>query len=254
MTMRFMVMHKQDKDSEAGVPPSQELMAGMGKFTAEGIKAGVFLSGEGLQPSSKRARLNFSGGKRTVTNGPFTGSNELIAGFAMLKVKSKEEAIEWASRFAKVVGDVEIEVGQVKEPWDLGLCPKPEGDVTMRFLVMHKADKDSEAGVPPTPELMAEMEKLTEEMVKAGVFLSADGFEPSSKSVRLNFSGGKRSVIDGPFTESKELVGGFAMVQVKSKEEAIEWASQFAKVLYDAKVVGDVEIDVRQVREVSEFR
>jgi hypothetical protein len=124
----------------------------------------------------------------------------------------------------------------------------------MRFMVMHKQDKDSEAGVPPSQELMAGMGTFTAEGVKAGVLLSAEGLEPSSKGVRLKFSGGKRSVIDGPFTESKELVGGFAMVQVKSKEETIEWASQFAKVLCDAKVVGDVEIDVRQVLEVSEFR
>jgi hypothetical protein len=251
--MRFIVMHKQDKDSEAGVPPSRELMAGMGEFIAEGMKSGVFLSGEGLQPSSKRARLNFAGGRRTVSNWPFTGSNEPIAGLAMVRVKSKEDAIEWASRFAELVGDVEIEVGQVKEPWDVGLCPKPEQEVSIRFLLMHKAGKNSEAGVPPTPKLMAEIGKLTEEMRKAGVFLFAERLQPSSKGARLTFSGGKRTVIDGPFTESKELIGGFATLQVKSKEEAIEWAKRFAKVLYDGKVVGDIEVDVLEMHEAPDF-
>jgi hypothetical protein len=250
--MRFILMHKQDPASEAGVPPSQELMARMGKLLSEGAAAGLFHSGEGLHSSSKRARLNFSTGQRTVTNGPFTGSNELIAGFAMLKVKSKEEAIEWASRLTTIMGDVETEIGQVKEPWDLGLCPKPD-EAPMRFLLLRKAGDKSEAGIPPTPQQISEIAKLTEEMVKAGVFLSAEQFEPSSKGARLTFSGGKRTVVDGPFIESKELIGGFAMIQVNSKEDAIEWASRFAKVLSDANVAGDIEIDVRQVQEVSNF-
>ena len=246
--MRFMVMHKQDRNSEAGLPPSMELMTRMGAFITEGAQAGVFLSGEGLHSSSKRARLTFTSGKRTITRGPFEGSNELIAGFAMLRVNSMEEAIEWASRFADLTGDAEIEVGQVKEPWDIGLCPKPE-DVTMRFLVLHKANNDSEAGTPPDPTLLARLAKLNEEMAKAGVFLLADRLQPSSQGARLTCSEGKCTVRDGPFTESKELIGGFAMLQVDSNADAIEWASRFAKVLCDANVTGDIEIDVRQVCE-----
>ena len=96
--MRFMVLVKANKDSEAGVMPSEQLLTEMGKFNEELVKAGVMLAGEGLQPSSKGARVRFSGSKRTVIDGPFAETKELIAGFWMWQVKSKEEAIEWVKR------------------------------------------------------------------------------------------------------------------------------------------------------------
>jgi hypothetical protein len=111
----------------------------------------------------------------------------------------------------------------------------------MRFLVMEKA------GVPSSPRVMAALENLTEEMRKAGVFLSAERLQPSSKGTRLRFSGGKHTMTDGPFAESKELIGGFAMLQVVSKGEAIEWAIGFANVLCEADVTSDLEVDVLQV-------
>src|SRR5687768_3085136 len=96
--MRFMILIKANKDSEAGVMPSQELLAAMGKYNEELIKAGIMLAGEGLQSSSKGARVRFSGDKRTVIDGPFAETKELIAGFCIWQVKSKEEAIEWVKR------------------------------------------------------------------------------------------------------------------------------------------------------------
>ncbi len=243
--MRFLVMHKLDRNSEAGVPPGPELLASMGTFLAKGAAAGVFQSGEGLHSTAKRARVNFSAGKCIVTNGPFAASHELIAGFAMVQVKSKEEAIEWAERLAQALGEGEIEVGLVKEPWDLGLGPKPE-DAPLRFLLLQKADHASEGAAPPAPNRKAEMEKLLEEMRRAGVFLFAEELEPSSKGARLRLAGGKRTVVDGPFIESKELIGGYAIIQLKSKAEAIEWALAFARVLSD-HVAGDIEIDVRPI-------
>src|SRR5207253_930670 len=116
------------------------------------------------RPSSQRLRLVFSKGKRTITKGPLRGHNELPAGFVLLKVKSQEEAIEWASRFAAVVGDVEIELGPVTEPWDLGMMPKPEGEVPLRFLALPKANKIYEAGEAPPPELMQAMGAMISEM------------------------------------------------------------------------------------------
>ena len=113
--MRFLIMHKSNEENEAGVPPSKELIEGMGKLMEESSRAGVLLAAEGVHPSSRGARLSFSGGKRTVTDGPFAEAKELIAGFAIVQVESKEEAIEWATRFAEVHGDVEIEVRQVIE-------------------------------------------------------------------------------------------------------------------------------------------
>jgi hypothetical protein len=125
--MRFMVMVKATKDSEAGVMPSEKLLAEMGKFNEELAKAGVMLSGEGLQPSSKGARVRFSGAKRTVIDGPFAETKELVAGFWMWQVKSKEEAIEWVKRCPNPFsGESEIEIRQVFEAEDFGAEFTPE--------------------------------------------------------------------------------------------------------------------------------
>jgi len=119
--MRFMMIVKANKDSEAGVLPSKELLEAMGKFNEEMVKSGVMLAGEGLQASSKGARVKFSGGKRTVIDGPFTESKELIAGYWLIEVKSKEEAIEWAKRSPNPHGEnseAEIEIRQLFEAAD----------------------------------------------------------------------------------------------------------------------------------------
>ena len=106
--MRFMMLVKADRDSEAGILPSTELVAAMGKFNEQMMEAGVLLAGEGLQPSSKGARVSFAKGKPTVTDGPFAEAKELVAGFWMIQVKSREEAIRWASRVPFVDGVIEI--------------------------------------------------------------------------------------------------------------------------------------------------
>lgn len=125
--MRFMIIVKATKDSEAGVMPSEKLLAEMGKFNEELARAGVLLAGEGLQPSSKGARVRFSGTKRTVTDGPFSETKELIAGFWLWQVKSKDEAIEWVKRCPNPHNeDCEIEVRQVFEAEDFGAEFTPE--------------------------------------------------------------------------------------------------------------------------------
>ncbi|MBN9124733.1 MAG: dehydrogenase [Nitrosospira sp. 56-18] len=125
--MRFMVMIKADKNTEAGVMPSEKLLTEMGQYNDELVKAGVMLAGEGLQPSSKGARVKFSGKKRTVVDGPFTETKELIAGFWIFQVKSKEEAIEWVKRCPNPLeGDCEIEIRQVFEAADFGVEFTPE--------------------------------------------------------------------------------------------------------------------------------
>jgi hypothetical protein len=115
----------------------------------------------------------------------------------------------------------------------------------MRFMVLVKANKDSEAGVMPTKELLTEMGKFNEELVKAGVMLAGEGLHPSSKGVRVKFSDRKTTVIDGPFAETKELVAGYWMWQVKSKEEAIEWLKRAP--------FEDTEVEIRQVFEAEDF-
>jgi hypothetical protein len=125
--MRFMVMVKATKDSEAGVMPDQKLLAAMGAFNEQLVKAGVMLAGEGLQPSSKGARVRFSGAKRTVLDGPFAETKELVAGFWIWQVKSKEEAIEWLKRCPNPhPGESEVEIRQIFEAEDFGAELTPE--------------------------------------------------------------------------------------------------------------------------------
>ncbi len=125
--MRFMVMIKATKDTEAGVMPDEKLLAEMGRFNEELVTAGVMFAGEGLHPSSKGARVKFSGSKRTVIDGPFGETKDLIAGFWLWQVKSKEEAIEWVKRCPNPTGtDAEIEIRQVFEAEDFGAEFTPE--------------------------------------------------------------------------------------------------------------------------------
>ena len=120
----------------------------------------------------------------------------------------------------------------------------------MRFMMMVRATAESEAGVPPTAELFAAMGRYNEEMVRAGVLLAGEGLQPSSKGVRVRFSGGKRSVLDGPFAETKELIAGYWLIQVKSREEAIEWAKRCPNPMGDG---AESEIELRQVFELADF-
>jgi hypothetical protein len=118
----------------------------------------------------------------------------------------------------------------------------------MRFMLLVKADKNSEAGVMPSEELLAEMMKYNEELAKAGVLLAGEGLQPSSKGARVSFRGKERTVIDGPFAETKELIAGFWLIQVKSLEEAIEWVKRCPNPME-----GESEIEIRQVFESDDF-
>jgi len=120
----------------------------------------------------------------------------------------------------------------------------------MRFMIIVKATKDSEAGAKPPEELFAEMADYHEQLVKAGVLLDASGLQPSSKGWRIKYSGGKRTLIDGPFTEAKELIAGYTIIQVKSREEALEWTRRFPNPALPGK---NGEIEVRQLFELEDF-
>ena len=122
----------------------------------------------------------------------------------------------------------------------------------MRYLMMIKATKDYEAGMPPNPQLMAGMGKLTEEMTKAGALLASEGLQPSSKGTRIRYSGGKRIVTDGPFAETRELVGGYAILQAKSKEEAIQLADRVLDVHVKAGIA-EFEMEIRPLFDPADF-
>lgn len=120
----------------------------------------------------------------------------------------------------------------------------------MRFMIIVKGDKDTEAGTMPDEKLIASMAVYHEELVKAGVLLDASGLQPSSKGWRIKYSGSKRAVIDGPFAESKELIAGYTIIQVRSREEALEWTKRFPNPFGEA---ADSEVEVRQMFELDDF-
>ena len=120
----------------------------------------------------------------------------------------------------------------------------------MRFMIIVRANKDTEAGMMPEDKLVADMAAYHEELMKAGVLLDASGLQPSSKGARIRYSGGKRTVIDGPFAEAKELIAGYTIIQVKTREEAMEWARRFPNPMGEG---ADGEIEIRQLYELEDF-
>jgi hypothetical protein len=218
--MRIMSMHKATPDMEAGAPPPVEVMAGMGPLIEEMAKAGIFIAGEGLLPSSRGVRLRFERGRRTITQGPLHGSNELMSAYAIVKTDSIEEAIEWASRGA--APDAEIDVRPVCEPWDFG-APRPASETKTRYMVIYKADASSESG-----KRLA----LTDDPIVVG----AASLQPSSNGRRIHFRDGRSTITDGPFTESKELIAGFSILELPSLDEAASWAARFAVMFPEIQV------------------
>jgi hypothetical protein len=238
--MRFMIMHKNDPNSEAGNPPRKKLVDEMGAFIGEHAKAGRFIDGAGLGASKTRTRLVFRGGQCTTKRGPYRGEHELPAATLLLKVRTREEAIGWAERYGKILGDGEIELGKVTEPWDIGLMPPPENP-PLQMLLIDKADPATE-GAGRSPQQKGALSRLKTEMTKAGVLVRALELQPSARGKRLAFTSNDLRVIDGPFVESKELIGGFAVLELSGVDEAIALCRRYAEILG-----GTLEMDVRLV-------
>jgi hypothetical protein len=241
--MRFMVMHKVDAKMEAGAPPDQSIIEGMGKLVQSSLKTGVFQNGAGLHRSAVRVRLAFKSGQRTLLAGPYSGHNELVFACFMLKATSREQAIEQAGLFAKILGDVEVEIGPVVEPWELGLIPKPAELHTARFLLLIKGNDRTEQGSLDAATLSA-LSQLEKQLSDEGALLAAEILAPSSRGMRLpSQPQNKRTWVDGPFAESKELVAGFSILSLPTRAAAIAWADQYAAIL------GENEVDIRELVE-----
>ena len=238
--MRFMIMHKNDPHTEAGVPPTKEIVDRMGAFIGEHAMAGRFIDGAGLAGSKTRTRLVIRDGQCTTSHGPYRGEHELPAATLLLKVRTREEAIGWAERYGKILGNGELELGKVNEPWDIGLMPAPENP-PLQMLLIDKADQATEAG-GRSPQQKAALSRLKTEMTKAGVLVKSHELAPSRRGKRLVFTNNDLRVIDGPFAEAKELIGGFAVLELSGIDEAIELCRRYAEILG-----GSLEIDVRLV-------
>ena len=239
--MRFIIMHKTNAHWESGAVPNSELIARVGTLLVALAKAGVLLAGEGLRASSEGVRLRFSGGKQTIVNGPFEGDHELPAGFSIVRTRSLDEAIAWATRQGKILGDVEIDIRPVTEPWDIGMSAAPADLDTRRYMVLRKATPVTEDGVAPTPAQRVEVADLVAETAASGVHLATETMRPSRRGRRYKNSRDGVSVFDGPFIETKEMIAGYVIVSAASLEEAGRWAVQYL----DA-VEAD-EVDLREL-------
>lgn len=238
--MRFMIMHKHDARTEAGEKPPMELVTRMGALIGRYAQAGQLVDGAGLGASKTRTRLVFRGGRCTVKHGPYHGEHELPAAALTLKVRTREEAIGWAERYGKILGDGEIELGKVTEPWDLGLVPTPENP-PLQMLLIDKADQATEAGGRSAKQ-KADLTRLKTEMKKAGVLIGSLELQPSAKAKRLMFTNNNLRIVDGPFSESKELIGGFAVLDLPDMDQVLAMCREYTEILG-----GTLEIDVRLV-------
>jgi len=268
--MRFLMLVKANAESESGALPSPQLVAEMCRFNEEMRKAGALLAAEGLQASSKGARVHYKKGKLTVVDGPFTESKELIAGLWLFQAKSMAEAVEWAKRVPFEAGEVEIRPLMEIEEIPVDPAEKPDGwrdkgielreasaparrPGTRRYMGLVMADPDSEVGTLPNEKLMADMGAFFQKGLDAGVILSGEGLQPTSKAKRVRYAGKQRMVIDGPFTESKEIIAGYWLLQFRSKSEAVDFTKRFLEIDAPGRRLDECFSEIRPLIEAEDF-
>jgi hypothetical protein len=260
--MRFMAFVKSTPETEAGALPDEKALSEMGAYNDRLIAAGAMLAGEGLKPSAEGGRVRIAAGKTSRIDGPFAEAKELVGGYWILQLGSREEAIEWLRRAPFREGEVELR--PLYEASDFGLpedaLPPPPEAVpparipgTTRYLSLLKADAYTEARCAATPELLAEMGALMEEMTKRGVLLMGEGLKPSREGARIAYGGKQARVVDGPFTETKELIAGVSLLQTRTLAEALEWSRRCLDIHMRGVGAGEGEIEVRPLFELEDF-
>lgn len=259
--MRVMMILKSDAQSEAGVMPPEQLLSEMGEYSERLLNAGVMLGGEGLHASSKGAKIRIAKGKTTVLDGPFAEAKEVVAGYYLLQVKDLQQAIEWAKQMpgAEYTPEGEIELRPLYDPEDFALEPREALDAKVpgpkgpRWISLLKADKNTEAEMEPNPKLLEEMGALMGEMTQQGVLISGDGLRASKHGAKVLFQNKRLRVLDGPFTESKEMIAGVSIFRAKTKAAAVEWARRCLQIHMEGTGIDTGEIEVRQVFETDEI-
>lgn len=239
--MSFIIMHKTNAHWESGAIPGPTLVARVRSLLGELQNAGVLVDAEGLRASSHGVRLLFAGGNCTVIKGPFAGNNELPAGFTVLHAASLEEAMGLATRQAEILGDIEIDIRPVTEPWHIGLAPNPDGMTTVRYMIVRKATAASEAGTSPSPGQRVGMARLLDETTRAGLPTVTAAIRPSARGRRYRNSRNGITVMDGPFVETKELLAGYVVISADSLDDACRWAVPYLTA------VGANEVDVLEL-------
>ena len=243
---RFIIMHRTNAHWESGAAPSAALIARVGEMLGGLANLGLLLGAEGLRASAEGVRLRFAAGQRTVINGPFDGEHALPAVFSILRAASLDDAIEWASRQAEALGDVEpieLDIRPVSEPWDIGMAPAPAGIAARRYMVLRNATPFTESGETPSAPQRAELKRLADEETGRVGHIVSETMRPSRKGRRYKNAKDGISVLDGPFTETKELIAGYIIVSSESLDNAGRWAEQYLRV---------VEAEEVEVRELGE--
>jgi hypothetical protein len=239
--VRFVIMHKTNAHWEAGGVPDAALIARVGGLLGELASSGVLLGAAGLRPSAEGVRLRFADGARTIVPGPFARGDELPVGFTILRAGSIDEAIEWATRQAVMLGDTEVDIRPVTEPWDIGMAPRPADVTTRRYMVLRKATAATETGEVPSPMARAELAQLIEDTTRTGTHLATETMRPSRSGRRYTNTTDGISFYDGPFAETKELIAGYVIVAADSLDAAGRWATRYTET------VGAAEVDVREL-------
>lgn len=239
--MRYIIAHKAEPRWEQGERPDDDLIARVGEMIGRLSAAGVLEAGEGLGPTSKGVRLRFRAGTREVVPGPFEGVHELPASLSIVRTHTLDDAVAWAAAQAAALGDIDVDIRPVNEPWDIGLVAKPDGLDTTRYMVVRKADAATEAGLEPTPTQRTALAALIDATTRAGTHVVTERVGPSARGRRyLNTSHGI-GVYDGPFAESKELLGGFVIVTGASLDDVDRWVRDYIAA------VGPREVDVLEL-------
>ena len=259
---QFMILRKADRATEAGVMPNEELLAAMGAYNEEMMRAGVLLTGEGLQPSSKGARVNYTKGKRTVIDGPFTEAKELIAGFTLIQVKSKEEAIAWVKRWPALDGDgeVEIEVRQVFAADEFGRSSRPSSgrqrsanaprsrgsDKRMKYLCLIYYEEAKADALPESEynAIASDAVAYGQQLGASGHYIASEALQSVQTATTIRMRNGKLSITDGPFAETKEQLGGFFLVEARDLNDAIRVAAKIPPLRLGC-------IEVRPIKECA---
>lgn len=274
--MRVMMLLRSDAQSEAGVMPPEQVLADMGEYSERLMNAGVLAGAEGLHASGKGAKVRIANGKTSVLDGPFAEAKEVVAGYYMLKVKDLQDAIEWTKQLpgADWTPEAEAELRPLYETEDFVVDPTeqpggwrdqeiearqaletkaPGPEKGPRWISFLKADKNTEAEMEPSNKLLEEMGALMSEMMEKGVLVSGEGLRASKHGAKVLLKDKKISVVDGPFTESKEMIAGFTIFRAKSKAEAVEWARRCLQIHMDGTGIETGEIEVRPVFETEEI-
>lgn len=268
--MRFMLLIKADADYEAGKLPRPELLREIATYSEELVRAGAMIECNRLVPSSAGVRVRCSQGKITVVDGPFTETKELVAGYLLLHADSLAAAIQWAQRAPFESGEIDIrplfelddfpvDPAEQPEGWrekeaEMKAAPPPQRRPgTRRYMGLLKGDSATEAGVLPDEKLLTDMGAFMEEGIEAGILLGGEGLKPTSAGARVRFDGKRRMVVDGPFTETKEIVAGYAVLQFASREEAIAWTKRFVQVDAPGRLHSECECELREVWDEVDF-